>query len=154
MNRARRDVPRCTGVGAVTKTAKVTPGSSVLVIGLGGVGLSVLQGARLADASTIIAVDRNHDKEPAARAAGAHHFVPADQDTKSTVRDLTAKRGADFAFDCAGYAAPAAYHPGTARLLGHNGTAVTERVFRHQLRPVLEEGAAAMDGIFAERPPR
>jgi integrase len=41
-----------------------------------------------------------------------------------------------------------------ARLLGHNGTAVTERVYRHQLRPVLEEGAAAMDGIFRERPPR
>ncbi len=41
-----------------------------------------------------------------------------------------------------------------ARLLGHNGTAVTERVYRHQLRPVLEEGAAAMDGIFGERPPR
>ena len=91
-----------TGVGAVIKTAKVTPGSSVLVIGLGGVGLSVLQGARLAGASTIIAVDRNSEKEPAARAAGAHHFVPADQDTKSAVRDLTAMRGADFAFDCAG----------------------------------------------------
>jgi integrase len=41
-----------------------------------------------------------------------------------------------------------------ARLLGHNGTAVTERVYRHQLRPVLEEGAAAMDGIFGERLPR
>ena len=41
-----------------------------------------------------------------------------------------------------------------ARLLGHNGTAVTERVYRHQLRPVLEEGAAAMDDIFSERPPR
>ena len=40
------------------------------------------------------------------------------------------------------------------RLLGHNGTAVTERVYRHQLRPVLEEGAAAMDGIFGERPSR
>ena len=41
-----------------------------------------------------------------------------------------------------------------ARLLGHNGTAVTERVYRHQLRPVLEDGAAAMDGICSERPPR
>ena len=39
-----------------------------------------------------------------------------------------------------------------ARLLGHNGTAVTERVYRHQLRPILEEGAAAMDAIFPERP--
>jgi len=41
-----------------------------------------------------------------------------------------------------------------ARLLGHNGTAVTERVYRHQLRPVLEDGAAAMDSIFGERPLR
>ena len=39
-----------------------------------------------------------------------------------------------------------------ARLLGHNGTAVTERVYRHQLRPILEEGAGAMDAIFPERP--
>ncbi|MDT7578926.1 MAG: S-(hydroxymethyl)glutathione dehydrogenase / alcohol dehydrogenase, partial [Pseudonocardiales bacterium] len=91
-----------TGVGAVIKTAEVTSGSSVLVNGLGGVGLAVLQGARLAGASTIIAVDRNTEKEPAALAAGAHHFVPADQDTKNAVRELTAKRGADFAFDCAG----------------------------------------------------
>lgn len=91
-----------TGVGAATHTAGVTPGASVLVVGLGGVGLSVLQGARLAGASTIIAVDRNPDKAQYATAAGATHFVPADDKTKKVVRGLTAGRGADFAFDCVG----------------------------------------------------
>ncbi|MEK6439285.1 zinc-binding dehydrogenase [Pseudonocardia sp. T1-2H] len=93
-----------TGVGAVTSTAHVTADSSVLVIGLGGVGLSVIQGARLAGASTIIAVDRNTDKAAMATAAGATHFLPADDDTRKAVRGLTGKRGADFAFDCVGSA--------------------------------------------------
>jgi S-(hydroxymethyl)glutathione dehydrogenase/alcohol dehydrogenase len=91
-----------TGVGAVTHTAQVTPDSSVLVIGLGGVGLSVLQGARLAGASTVIAVDRNLAKAEQATAAGATHFVPAAGSMKQSVRGLTGHRGADFAFDCVG----------------------------------------------------
>jgi S-(hydroxymethyl)glutathione dehydrogenase / alcohol dehydrogenase len=91
-----------TGVGAVTHTAHVTEGSSVLVVGLGGVGLSVLQGARLAGATTIVAVDRNTDKKQQAEAAGATHFVPADDTTKKAVRGLTGGRGADFTFDCVG----------------------------------------------------
>ncbi|GAA5114561.1 alcohol dehydrogenase catalytic domain-containing protein [Pseudonocardia adelaidensis] len=91
-----------TGVGAATHTAHVTEGSSVLVVGLGGVGLSVLQGARLAGATTIVAVDRNRDKEEPAAAAGATHFVPADDTTKKAVRGLTGGRGADFTFDCVG----------------------------------------------------
>jgi S-(hydroxymethyl)glutathione dehydrogenase/alcohol dehydrogenase len=93
-----------TGVGAVVSTAHVTADSSVLVIGLGGVGLSVIQGARLAGASTIIAVDRNTDKAEMAKAAGATHFLAADDDTKKAVRGLTDRRGADFAFDCVGSA--------------------------------------------------
>jgi S-(hydroxymethyl)glutathione dehydrogenase / alcohol dehydrogenase len=91
-----------TGVGAATTTAQVTPGSSVLVIGLGGVGLSVVQGARLAGAARIVAVDRNPEKADAARTAGATDFVPADANTKKAVRGLTEGRGADFAFDCVG----------------------------------------------------
>jgi S-(hydroxymethyl)glutathione dehydrogenase/alcohol dehydrogenase len=91
-----------TGVGAVTTTAQVTPGASVLVIGLGGVGLSVVQGARLAGAARIVAVDRNPGKADAARTAGATDFVPADEKTKKAVRGLTEGRGADFAFDCVG----------------------------------------------------
>ncbi|MCW2720721.1 zinc-binding dehydrogenase [Pseudonocardia sp.] len=93
-----------TGVGAVVSTAHVTADSSVLVVGLGGVGLSVIQGARLAGASTIIAVDRNTDKAEMAKAAGATHFLAADDDTKKAVRGLTEKRGADFVFDCVGSA--------------------------------------------------
>lgn len=91
-----------TGVGAATTTAQVTPGSSVLVIGLGGVGLSVVQGARLAGAERIVAVDRNAEKADVARTAGATDFVPADDNTKKAVRRLTDGRGADFAFDCVG----------------------------------------------------
>jgi S-(hydroxymethyl)glutathione dehydrogenase/alcohol dehydrogenase len=93
-----------TGVGAVTKTAKVQPGSSVLVLGLGGVGLSAIQGAKLAGATNIIAVDRNQDKAELAKALGADHFVPADDETKKAVRALTGKLGVDYAFDCVGSA--------------------------------------------------
>lgn len=94
-----------TGVGAVTKTAAVTPGSSVLVIGLGGVGLAAIQGAKLAGAGTIIATDRNTDKAALATKLGAHHFVPADEDTKKVVvRGLTDNQGVDYAFDCVGSA--------------------------------------------------
>lgn len=93
-----------TGVGAATRTAPVTPGASVLVLGLGGVGLSVVQGARLAGAATIVAVDRNPDKAGYATVAGATHFVRADDGTKKAVRALTGGRGADLAFDCVGSA--------------------------------------------------
>jgi S-(hydroxymethyl)glutathione dehydrogenase/alcohol dehydrogenase len=91
-----------TGVGAAVTTARITPGASVVVIGLGGVGLSALQGARLAGAGTIIAVDRNPDKAPVAVSCGAHQFVLADHNAKTTIRHLTEKRGADYAFDCVG----------------------------------------------------
>ena len=91
-----------TGVGAVTKTAAVTKGSSVAVIGLGGVGLAAVQGARLAGAATVIAVDRNTDKGALATSAGADHFLPAGEHAKKAVRGLTEGRGVDYAFDCVG----------------------------------------------------
>ncbi|MEU7057518.1 zinc-binding dehydrogenase [Streptomyces sp. NPDC046197] len=91
-----------TGVGAVTKTAAVTKGSSVLVVGLGGVGLAAVQGAKLAGASTVIAVDRNSDKAELAAKLGADHFVFADENTKKAVKELTGKLGVDYAFDCVG----------------------------------------------------
>lgn len=93
-----------TGVGAVKKTAEVEPNSSVIVLGLGGVGMSAIQGARLAGASLIIAVDRNPAKAEQAKEAGAHYFLVADEEVKSTVRSLTEKRGVDYAFDCVGSA--------------------------------------------------
>ena len=93
-----------TGVGAVTKTAAVAPGESVLVLGLGGVGLAAVQGARLAGAETIIAVDRSTEKAALATKLGATFFVPADDDTKKLVRTLTGGQGVDHAFDCVGSA--------------------------------------------------
>ncbi|MGP3990583.1 alcohol dehydrogenase catalytic domain-containing protein [Streptomyces sp. 3N207] len=70
-----------TGVGAVLNRAKVGQGESVVVIGVGGVGLNVLQGARIAGAAPIVAVDANPEKEAAARQFGATHFVDASQVT-------------------------------------------------------------------------
>jgi S-(hydroxymethyl)glutathione dehydrogenase/alcohol dehydrogenase len=93
-----------TGVGAATKAAAVRAGSSVLVLGLGGVGLSAIMGAKLAGAGLIIGVDRNRDKAAIAATVGAHQFLPADDQLKSQVRALTDGRGVDFAFDCVGSA--------------------------------------------------
>jgi S-(hydroxymethyl)glutathione dehydrogenase/alcohol dehydrogenase len=93
-----------TGVGAVLNTAKVRAGQSVLVVGLGGVGLSVVQGARLAGAGTIIAVDRSSDKLALAESMGATEVLEAGDELVKQVRALTGRRGADHAFDCVGLA--------------------------------------------------
>lgn len=93
-----------TGVGAVTKVAKVAAGSTVLVLGLGGVGLSAVLGARLAGARQIIAVDRNPDRAALAAQLGAGEFLLADDGLKHAVRSLTG-HGADYTFDCVGSAA-------------------------------------------------
>jgi S-(hydroxymethyl)glutathione dehydrogenase/alcohol dehydrogenase len=94
-----------TGYGAVTHAAAVRPGESVVVFGLGGVGLSVLQAARIAGATTIIAVDLRPDKEILARAQGATDFLVADPEVARAIRALTAGLGADHAFECVGRAA-------------------------------------------------
>jgi S-(hydroxymethyl)glutathione dehydrogenase / alcohol dehydrogenase len=99
-----------TGFGAVTHAAGVRPGETVVVFGTGGVGLSVLQSARLAGASTIIAVDVRPDKEALARAQGATDFLVAEVDPSvkseipKLVRALTGGLGADHAFECVGRA--------------------------------------------------
>ncbi len=93
-----------TGVGAVRNTAAVGQGESVLVIGLGGVGLSAVLGAKAAGAEKIIAVDRSEDKERLARDAGATHFLLSQPKIGSQVRALTDNRGADHALDCVGTA--------------------------------------------------
>jgi len=88
-----------TGIGAVVNTAKVKPGSSVLVLGAGGVGLNVIQGARLAGATMIIASDPMVHKLHAANLFGATHAVhPRELDGGSMIRMLTAGRGVDYAF--------------------------------------------------------
>ena len=93
-----------TGVGAVTKTADVPAGASVAVIGLGGVGLSVVMGARLAGAGTIVAVDRVTAKLELARDLGATATILAGDDPAATVDALRAATdgGPDFAFEAIG----------------------------------------------------
>ncbi|GAB3213421.1 Zn-dependent alcohol dehydrogenase [Marinactinospora thermotolerans] len=94
-----------TGVGAVTNSARVRPGQSVAVIGLGGVGLAVLQGARLAGADPIIAVDVSPAKEELATRLGATHFRLAGDGLSREIRGLTGGRGVDHAFEVVGSAA-------------------------------------------------
>ncbi len=93
-----------TGIGAVLNTAKVEPGSTVAVFGLGGIGLSVVQGAVMAKASRIIAVDVNPAKYDMAKALGATDFVnPKEHDApiQNVIVDLT-NGGVDYSFDCTG----------------------------------------------------
>jgi S-(hydroxymethyl)glutathione dehydrogenase/alcohol dehydrogenase len=94
-----------TGVGAVVYTAKVWPGANVAVFGLGGIGLNVIQGARMIGADKIIGVDLNPAKAKMARKFGMTHFVnPGDLGRDQVVQaivDLTGG-GADFSFECIG----------------------------------------------------
>ena len=93
-----------TGLGAVINTAKVEPGANVVVFGLGGIGLSVIQGAKLVGASQIIGVDLNPDKRPLAEKYGMTHFVnpkEIDGDLVDYLVQLT-DGGADYSFECIG----------------------------------------------------
>ncbi len=93
-----------TGIGAVLNTAKVEPGASVAVFGLGGIGLSVIQGAVMAGAEQIIGVDLNPDKFAMAKALGATDFInPAEHDApiQDVVVDYT-DGGVDYSFECVG----------------------------------------------------
>jgi NDMA-dependent alcohol dehydrogenase len=92
-----------TGVGAVFNCAKVRPGSSVVVVGTGGVGLNVVQGAAMAGAEKIIAVDLHDRKLEFAKQFGATHGVNASAgDPVAAVRELTGGRGVDYAFEVIG----------------------------------------------------
>ena len=92
-----------TGIGAVTNTAHVQSGDTVAVVGCGGVGLNVVQGARLAGASRIIAVDRVRSKLELAEELGATDLVDATAGNPvSRVRSLTGERGVDVAFEVIG----------------------------------------------------
>lgn len=93
-----------TGVGAVTNTAKIPVGSTVAVVGAGGVGLNIIQGAKLAGASKIIAVDLLENKLAAAKEFGATDVVDASKgDAVAAVQQLTGG-GVDFAFEAIGLA--------------------------------------------------
>jgi len=93
-----------TGIGAVINTAKVQPGDNVVVFGLGGIGLNVVQGARLAGADMIVGVDLNPARQKLAAKFGMTHFVNPKEvkgDLVPYLVDLT-KGGADFSFECIG----------------------------------------------------
>ena len=93
-----------TGIGAVINTARVEPGSNVVVFGLGGIGLNVVQGARLVGADMIIGVDLNPERESLGEKFGVTHFVnpsEVDGDLVAHLVDLT-RGGADYSFECIG----------------------------------------------------
>lgn len=95
-----------TGYGSAVNAAKVTPGSSAVVLGVGGVGLNVIQGCRISGADKIIAIDINEQRLEFAKTFGATHTIVADKADKGLmqaaeeVKKLTGGRGADFAFEC------------------------------------------------------
>ena len=94
-----------TGVGAVVNTAKVQPGENIVVFGLGGIGLNVIQGAKLAGAARIIGVDINPDREEWGRRFGMTHFLNSKglsrEETIAAILELT-DGGADYTFDATG----------------------------------------------------
>ncbi len=93
-----------TGVGAVINTAKVEPGANVVVFGLGGIGLNVIQGARMVGANMIVGVDLNPKKKALAEKLGMTHFVNPSEvegDLVAHLVELT-KGGADYSFECIG----------------------------------------------------
>lgn len=95
-----------TGVGAVLNTAQVEPGASCMVMGLGGIGMATLQGARIAGASIVIASDPVPGRRDQALAFGATHVLdPTEDDLNARVMELTGGIGLDYVFEAAGKAA-------------------------------------------------
>lgn len=94
-----------TGVGAAWRSAKVEPGSTVAIFGLGSVGLAVVQGAKMCGASKIIGVDLNPDKEEVGKSFGVTHFVnPSQLDNRSIIEVIVEMTGGgvDYSFECIG----------------------------------------------------
>ena len=93
-----------TGIGAVIWTAKVEPGANVVVFGLGGIGLNVIQGAKMAGANKIVGVDLNNGRETLARKFGLTHFVNPKEIKGDLVPHLVelTDGGADYSFECVG----------------------------------------------------
>lgn len=117
-----------TGAGAVFNAARVRPGESVVVFGLGGIGLCALQAARIAGAGTVLAVDPAPDKADLAERLGADEVLEPGPDLSKRIRKLTEGRGADHAFECVGRAETirgawsATRRGGQATVLGLGGT--------------------------------
>jgi S-(hydroxymethyl)glutathione dehydrogenase/alcohol dehydrogenase len=125
-----------TGVGAVTNAAQLRPGARVAVIGAGGVGLNVVQGAAIAGAEEIIAIDMRPAPLAIAKQFGATHAVEASADVPAAVRERTRGRGADVVFDTVGSPATLATALSAAK---KGGTVVVTGLSR-----VDAQGAIAM----------
>ena len=111
-----------TGFGSVVNTASVKPGSHVVIIGAGGVGINCIQAARISSAATITAIDPNPDRLDIAKRFGATHAANPDQiDTAEFIKELTMNRGADFVFVATGHSDAA---DGAFRLIRRGGTLV------------------------------
>lgn len=125
-----------TGAGAVLNTAKIQSGSSVVVVGLGGVGLNSIMAARIAGASIIIGIDTRPDKFAIARELGATHTLDGnDANLAGQVKDLT-DGGVDFVFDITGAAPVMAYalemlHPGGEVICVGLGASETRCDYNH-----------------------
>lgn len=132
-----------TGVGAVLNRAKVRIGETVVVIGVGGIGLNAIQGARIARAGRIVAVDTNPRKEDVARRFGATDFIdPSGGDVVALVKELL-PGGADYVFECVGH--PALIRAATD-MLGWSGTAVLLGVPRADA-----EAAFLVSGMYMDK---
>lgn len=130
-----------TGVGAALNTAAIEPGSSVVVIGTGGVGLNAVQGARLAGATTIIAVDINDDKLAAARDFGATDVVnSASTDLAAAVATATSGAMADYVLVTVGAKGPI---ENAAGLLAANGSVVIVGMPASGVETVIDPGTLA-----------
>jgi len=131
-----------TGFGAVTNTAKVPPGSHVVVIGTGGVGLNAIQGARISGAQTIIAVDIADNKLDAAKSFGATHGVNSKtENVKARIREITGGRGADYVFVTVGVKSAFDQSYG---LLAQGGTAVLVGIPASGVMSEIDPGAMAV----------
>ena len=154
-----------TGVGAVLDRVGVTPGSSVVVVGTGGVGLNAVQGARAAGAEIVVAVDTAPEKRTVAASFGATHAVdPAGEDTSAAVRSLTDGRGADYVFVGVGQtsvieaALLLVRRGGTLVVLGMPGSDETFEVVGvdlvHDDRHIVGHKIGSGSGRFADVVPR
>jgi S-(hydroxymethyl)mycothiol dehydrogenase len=138
-----------TGVGAVLTTSPAWPGSTVVVIGCGGVGTSAVQGARIAGAGRIVAVDVAPEKLEAARRVGATDAVHAGEaDAVAAVRALTDGAGADHVYDTVGRPESLAR---AVAMLGYGGTATLIGIPRPDTEVTLPLDAGGRGGLFPTR---
>jgi S-(hydroxymethyl)glutathione dehydrogenase/alcohol dehydrogenase len=145
-----------TGVGAVLNAARVPAGARVAVVGAGGIGLNVIQGAVLAQCQQIIAIDRREAPLAAARTFGASDVIEAPVSMKDAVRDLTGGRGADYVFDTVGTPATVADAVASARQGGTivvTGLARTDGVAPIRMFPFVMQEKRLIGSVYGSGEP-